>query len=146
MHSKDPLAFVQPPSLILDNTSIKVLVRLHPTNITNAEQVVSALGQTQEWQELWSCHVFAVIQAHDREITDHRKTKLARKKASQKRVKKEKDQAKFSEISNEVTERIRQKVLSQYARAGGKAQTSREGSSTEVENRPICNSTRLQSS
>lgn len=114
VHSKAPLVFVWPPSLILNNTSIKVLVQLHPTNIANSEQVVSALGQTQEWQDLWSCHVLAVIQAHDCEITDRCKKKLAQKKASQKQVKQEKDQAKFSKISNKVTERIQQKVLSQY--------------------------------
>ncbi len=106
VHSNDPLTAVWPPSFIIDNGDIKVLARLHPSNVTQSEQIVTALDETDEWKDQWSRQVFEVIQAYDQELADRHKDEAARYKARQKRVKHEQDQVKFAEVSNETTERI----------------------------------------
>jgi ribonuclease D len=133
VHLNDPLASVRPPTFIIDNKDIKVLARLHPSSVTDSEQLVTVLGQTREWQNNWSNQILEVIQLHDRELDDRRKAEAARSKARQKRVKQGKDQARFAEVSNEVEERIRQEVLMRHAAVVGKAYTSSKG----VENNPI---------
>jgi hypothetical protein len=105
-HSNDPLSPVQPPSFIIDNQGIKALAKLHPLNVTNPEKIVTMLDQTPEWQDLWSRQLFDVIQAYDRELSDHRKDEAARNKARQKRAKHEQDQVRFTEVSNEIAKRI----------------------------------------
>lgn len=135
-HSSDPLAPVRPPSFIIDNQGIKTLARLHPSNITHPEQIVSVLDQTPEWQDLWSRQIFKVIQAYDQELADCRKGEAARNKASQKRAKQEQDQVKFAEVSNGVAERIRQEILSRHTPMVGKVQSGIEAP-LDVENSPI---------
>ncbi|KAH9011631.1 II DNA helicase [Lactarius pseudohatsudake] len=115
-HSKDPLAPVRPPYFIIDDPEIKLLARLHSSNVARPEQVVAALNETQEWQDEWSHQVFEVIQSYDRELVDRRKDEAARHTARQKRVKYEQDQIKFAEASNETAERVRQEVLRRHMR------------------------------
>ena len=99
-HLSDPLGPVQPPSFIIDNQGIKTLARLHPSNVTHPEQIVTVLDQTPEWQNLWSRQIFEVIRAYDQELAEHCKDEAARNKACQKRAKHEQDQVKFAEVSN----------------------------------------------
>ena len=110
-HCADPLASVYPPSFIIDDRGIKLLASLHPSSITGPNQVVAALGETQEWNDEYSHQVFKIIQVYNCELTDHHKNKAAQHKAHQKRVKHGQDHAKFTEVSNEIEERIRQDVL-----------------------------------
>ncbi len=77
MHSKDPLASVRPPLFILNDKAIKVLTRLHPSSVTQSEQVVDVLGKTQEWQDQWSILVFEVIWVYDQELADCHKEEVA---------------------------------------------------------------------
>ena len=135
-HARDPLAFVRHPSLIIDDGGIKLLARLHPSNVTQSEQVVSALGQTQEWRDEWSSQVFDVIRSYDHELAARRKAEAARSKSRQKRVKREKDQVKFTEVSNEIEERIRREVLSRHAAATLKIAQTRTGLE-DRENAPL---------
>jgi hypothetical protein len=106
---------------------------------------VIVLDQTPEWQGLWSCQLFDVIQAYDRELDDHHKDEAARNKARQKRAKHEQDQVRFAEVSNEFAERIRQEVLSRYTAAAGKDRGGPEAQAY-VENIPVRRSSRLQGS
>ena len=145
-HLSDPLGPVRPPSFIIDNQGIKTLARLHPSNVTHPEQIVTVLDQTPEWQDLWSRQIFEVIRAYDRELAEHRKDEAARNKACQKRAKHEQDQVKFAEVSNGIAERIRQEVLSRHTAMVGKVQSGIEAP-MDVENSPIrCSSSRLQGS
>ena len=116
-HCADPLASVYPPSFIIDDRGIKLLASLHPSSITGPNQVVAALGETQEWNDEYSHQVFKTIQVYDRELADHHKNEAAQHKARQKRVKHRQDQAKFTEVSNEIEEHIRQDVLRRHAAA-----------------------------
>ncbi|KAH9036082.1 hypothetical protein EDB84DRAFT_1658887 [Lactarius hengduanensis] len=149
VHSNDPLESAWPPSFIIDNRGIKLLAKLHPSNLTHSEQIVTALDETQEWQDQWSRQIFEVIQAYDRELAERRKDEAARFKARQKRVKREQDRVKFAEVSNEIEERIRQDVLRRHsttATAGTTQTASGPGAPIGVENVPIRRSSRLQSS
>lgn len=120
VHLNDPLASVRPPSFIIDNLGIKALARLHSSNITTSEEIVTVLAQTPEWHGLWSRDLFEVIRSYDQELIERRKDETNRKKARQKRAKYRQDQDKFEEESNETAERIRQEVLSRYTAAGGR--------------------------
>lgn len=135
-HSNDRLAPVRPPCFIIDDEDIKILSKIHPSNITRSEQVVAALGETQEWEDEWSRQIFEVIQAYDRELSDQRKDEAARSKARQKRLKLEKDQVKFAEVTNEMEDRIRQEVLRRHTATAGRALTGPEAPMGE-ENVPI---------
>ncbi|KAI9442063.1 P-loop containing nucleoside triphosphate hydrolase protein [Lactarius psammicola] len=97
-HSNDPLASLWPPTFIIDNSDIKVLAKLHPSNVTHPEQIVTTLDETEEWGDQWSSQVLEVIQAYDRELADCHKEEVVRYKAHQKRVKHEQDQDKFTEL------------------------------------------------
>ncbi|KAF8257111.1 hypothetical protein EI94DRAFT_1709581 [Lactarius quietus] len=96
---------------------IKTLSRLHPLNVTHPVQVVEALDETQEWQDLWSSSLFCIIQAYDREITEHHTEETAPHKARQKRTRHKQDLARFAEESAETAEKICQEVLHRYASA-----------------------------
>ena len=127
-HYADPLASVYPPSFIIDDRGIKLLASLHLSNITGPNQVVAALGETQEWNDEYSHQVFKTIQVYNCKLIDHLKNKAAQHKAHRKHVKHEQDHAKFTKVSNEIEERIRQDVLRQHATAtardsAGEAQT-----------------------
>ncbi|KAF8256917.1 P-loop containing nucleoside triphosphate hydrolase protein [Lactarius quietus] len=139
-HLNDPLASVRPPTFIIDNRDIKIVARLHPSSITSSEQLVTVLGQTREWQNNWAHQILKVINKYDRELDDRRKEEAAQSKARQKRIKQNKDQVKFTEVTNNTEERIRQDVLRRHAAAMGKSQTSLEGG----ENIPIGSSSSLR--
>jgi hypothetical protein len=73
-HASDPLASVRPQTFIIDNIDINKLSRLHPTEVTDCQRVVSALNETQEWQASWSEQIYDIIRAYDQELEDlHRK-------------------------------------------------------------------------
>lgn len=125
VHSNDSLASVRPAYFILDDRSIKTLARLHPLNIMHPGQITESLNETQEWQDLWGRSLFRVIQAYDRELTEHHTEEAAQQKARQKRNKQEQDQARFDEELAEREERIRQDVLRRFAEAAKAAGAGR---------------------
>ncbi|KAH9083958.1 hypothetical protein EDB83DRAFT_2547369 [Lactarius deliciosus] len=62
VHASNPLTSVRPLTSILDNTGIKKLSRLLPTEVTGFEQVVSALDGTGQ--------LYKVIRAYGQELED----------------------------------------------------------------------------
>lgn len=126
-HLNDPLASVQPPMFIIDNKDIKVVARLHPSNVTSSEQLVTVLEQTCEWQDNWSHQILEVIQKYDNELDNCRKVEADQSKAWQKQAKQEKDQNKFAEVSNEIAERIQQEVLRKHMATAHNTETVSEG-------------------
>jgi hypothetical protein len=150
VHDGDLLVSVQPPSFILNDTSIKTLSRLHPAEVTGPEKVVSVLDETEEWQAEWSGQVYETIWAYDQELEELRKKEAARHKARQRRAKQDQDTAKFAEVSNLTAERICQEVLQQHR--SGRTATGLGVGGTQImqealedtENTPVRRSTRLQ--
>lgn len=82
---------------------------------------MTVLDQTPKWQDQWSRQLLKVIQAYDRELSEHCKEEAAWNEACQKRAKHEQDQARFAEESRENAEHIRQEVLCLHMAATGRA-------------------------
>ena len=72
-YASDPLATVWPQTFILDNIDINKLSRLHPTEVTDCQRVVSVLNETQEWPARWSEQTYDIIRAYDKELEDLRR-------------------------------------------------------------------------
>ncbi len=113
--TNDLLAAVRPPSFIVDDKGILTLAKLHSTEVTHHKQVVSALKETQEWQDEWSTKIFNIIQNYDQELIQRHKVESVQVKERMKRAKMEQDLARFREESEKTAARIKQETLQRFA-------------------------------
>lgn len=82
VHATDTLAAVYPPSFIIDDTSIALLAKLCPQDITNYQQIRVILDHSIEWENEWSKKIFEIIQRFDQDLTALRQTTATQKKTS----------------------------------------------------------------
>lgn len=119
-HENDYLSSVRPSSFILDDTSIKLLTTLHPTNIQNTTQLVLAINETSEWEDEWSKKVLEVIHSYDQELQQSQKTAIAAKKDDVKRRRKEMDlagfQAETDNLRASTERRLRESAAQGFSR------------------------------
>jgi hypothetical protein len=69
-HDSDSLRAVRPACFILSDIAITTLTKVHPIRMKSAEDVVSALEETNEWGIEWSLEVFDVIHTFDNPSAD----------------------------------------------------------------------------
>ena len=112
--NNDPIAFARPPSFIIDDKDIQTLVKMHPKDITRADELVVKLKETQEWKDEWSMKIFQVVHAYDQELIQHRKAAIEEEKNNRKRAKVNQDFTTFEEESQKTAARIRQEVLERF--------------------------------
>lgn len=112
--ANSPMASVLSLSSILNDTSIDILAKTHPENITDFRQITVLLDQTKEWEVVWSQKILEVIQHFDQDMTTLRQTTATQKKGNQKRARLVQDRISFEEATKENEERIRQEVLQRF--------------------------------
>ncbi|RXW21997.1 hypothetical protein EST38_g3859 [Candolleomyces aberdarensis] len=65
---QDPLKAVRPQYLLLSDKAIDMLVRIHPNEVVNFEQVTLAIGESKDWEKKWAKQIFDVIRLFDVEV------------------------------------------------------------------------------
>jgi hypothetical protein len=89
---KDPLKAVRPQYLLLSDKAIDSLVRVHPTQMANHQQVTLAVGESADWGEKWAAEIFAVIRGFDAEVGELEEKEKLEDEERKKRLKLEKKQ------------------------------------------------------
>jgi hypothetical protein len=112
--ANSPMASVLPLSSILNDTSINILAKTHPENITDFRQNTVMLDQMKDWEAVWSQKILKVIQHFDQDMTTLRQTTATQKKGNQKQARLVQDRISFEEATKENEEWIRQEVLQQF--------------------------------
>ncbi len=77
-HFADPLGAVRPDYLIVTEKNIVKLCQVHPSNMKLPSDIVSLLGEEDDWASEWSEKIFGVIKQFDTEYPV--KTRKAYKK------------------------------------------------------------------
>jgi len=72
-HTNDSLLAVRPLSHILNKKGIKMVMTIHPSEICDANRIVEALDETEEWSNEWSEIILNIIQTYDKEKQDTKK-------------------------------------------------------------------------
>lgn len=64
-HSNDRLCAIRPPTFLLDDLSIKTLIKIHLDHIQSSANIISTLNETEEWRQEWAAKILQVILDYD---------------------------------------------------------------------------------